>query len=221
MSGKAVIKRERRVFDGFFKIDEFDVAFEGNHHNTVEQTRLVFERGDAVAALLLNLDTKSAVLVKQFKLPALVGRRRDDASTTNGWIVDTVAGMIDPGETPEAAIIRETMEETGYRIRHPRLIAKFLSSPGGTSERIFLYFAEVRESDKLGQGGGIDDENIELVSMSLEELFDQLASGSIDDPKLIIAAYWLQGQVSNLNDRRHLINTFWHRGGSVTSEFRG
>jgi ADP-ribose pyrophosphatase len=195
MSGKAVIKQRRRVFDGFFKIDEFDVAFEGSRHNMVEQTRLVFERGDAVAVLLLNLDTKSVVLVKQFKLPALIGRRRDDASTTDGWIIETVGGMIDSGETPEAAVIRETMEETGYRIRHPRLIARFLSSPGGTSERIFLYFAEVEESDKLGKGGGLDDENIELVSMSLEELFGQLASGSIDDPKLIIAAHWLKEHI--------------------------
>jgi ADP-ribose pyrophosphatase len=215
MSGKAVIKQQRRVFDGFFKIDEFDVAFEGRDQRMVEQTRLVFERGDAVAVLLINLDTKSAVLVKQFKLPALIGRRRDDASTTDGWIVETVAGMIDSGETPEAAVIRETMEETGYRIRHPRLIARFLSSPGGTSERIFLYFAEVQKSNKLGKGGGLDDENIELVSMSLEELFDRLANGSIDDPKLIIAAYWLQEHISSVDDRRQLIDAFWHRGRSA------
>jgi ADP-ribose pyrophosphatase len=201
VSGSAVIKQQRRVFDDFFKIDEFDVAFEGTDHRMVEQTRLVFERGDAVGALLLNADTRSVMLVKQFKVPALVGRRRDDASTKDGWIIETVAGMIDAGETPEAAIIRETMEETGYRIRQPRLIAKFMSSPGGTSERIFLYCAEVRESDRLTQGGGIDDENIEVVPMSLEQLFERLASGSIEDPKLIIAAYWLQNHLRNVEDR--------------------
>jgi len=41
-------------------------------------------------------------------LAVLVGRRRDDRSTTDGWIIETVAGAIDANETPEAAAIRET-----------------------------------------------------------------------------------------------------------------
>ena len=212
MSGKAVIKEVRRIFDAFFKIDEYDVAFDGTDGNTVEQTRLVFERGDAVGVLLLNRDTQSVVLVEQFKVPVVPGRRRDDPATVEGWILETVAGMIDGGETPQTAAIRETMEETGYRIEQPQLIAKFFSSPGGTSERIFLYFAEVRERDKLGKGGGIDDENIRVVNMSLGALFERLAKDAIEDPKLLIAAYWLQDRVRTVADRRHLIDSFWERG---------
>jgi ADP-ribose pyrophosphatase len=181
-------------FDDFFKIDEYQVALEdrGSKKMGAPEKRLVFERGDSVAVLLLNLDSRDVVLVKQFKMPVLVGRRRDDQSTTDGWIVETVAGMIDGDETPEQAVIRETMEETGYRISRPTRIAEFLSSPGGSSERVFLYFAEVRNADKTGQGGGIDDEQIQVVSMPPEQLFDQLRHGTIDDPKLIVAAYWLQ-----------------------------
>src|SRR5262245_16058868 len=216
MSGKAVIKEPRRVFDRFFKVDEVDVVFEGTDGKMVEQTRLVLERGDAVGVLLLNLDTQCVVLVEQFKVPVVFGRRRDDPSTTDGWVTETVAGMIDANETPEAAAIRETMEETGYQVRQPKLIAKFLSSPGGTSERIFLYFAEVRERDKLAKGGGIDDENIKLVQMSLEDLFDRLAKGSIEDPKLLIAGYWLQDRVKATDDRSRLIDAFWRRHGAAS-----
>ena len=193
MSGSAVIERERRVFDDFFKIDEFLVSHEQiDGTMSAGQRRLVFERGDAVAVLLLNADMKSVVLVEQFRVAALVGRRRDDRSTTDGWITETIAGVIDVNETPEAAAIREAFEETGYQIRQPQLSGRFFSSPGGTSERIFLYFAEVTDADRIGNGGGIDDEDIKIVRLTTDELFGRLSQGSIEDPKLLIGAYWLQ-----------------------------
>ena len=102
--------------------------------------------------------------------------------------------MIDTGEAPEAAAIRETLEETGYRIREPELIGRFFVSPGGTSERVFLYFAEVGGADRVGMGGGIDDEDIKVLEIGLEELFERLARGLIEDAKLAIGAYWLQSR---------------------------
>jgi len=85
MSGRAVIERERRVFDDFFKIDEFLVSHE-QIDGTISagQKRLVFERGDVVAVLLLNVQMKSVVLVEQFRVAVLVGRRRDDRSIRTG-----------------------------------------------------------------------------------------------------------------------------------------
>ena len=196
MSGRAVIERERRVFDDFFKIDEFLVSHEQiDGTMSAGQKRLVFERRDAVAVLLLDVDMKSVVLVEQFRVAVLVGRRRDDRSMTDGWIIETVAGTIDANETPEAAAIRETFEETGYQIREPRLIGKFFTSPGGVSERVFLYFAEVTDADRIGKGGGIDDEDIKVVQFAIDELFDRLAQGSIEDLKLLIGAYWLQDRL--------------------------
>lgn len=197
MSGKAVVERQRRVFDEFFKIDEFLVVHEqiDGTMSAVEK-RLVFERGDLVGILLLHAERKAVVLVEQFKVPALVSCRRDDPSTTDGWIVETVAGMVEANETPEAAAIRETFEETGYQIRQLQPIGKFFSSPGGTSERVFLYFAEVHDADRIGKGGGIDDEDIKIVEMPIDGLFDRTARGSIEDPKLWIAAYWLRERLN-------------------------
>src|ERR1700730_18571395 len=126
MSGKAVIKQQRRVFDDFFKVDELVVSFQRTDGKmSQDERRLVFERGDAVAVLLLNLDTRSVIVVQQFKVPALVGRRRDHPSIIDGWIIEAIAGVIEPNETPEAAIIPETMEETGYQIGIPKLITKY------------------------------------------------------------------------------------------------
>jgi nudix-type nucleoside diphosphatase (YffH/AdpP family) len=196
MPGRAVITRQRRLFDDFFKIDELLVTHRQIDGTTsAVQRRLVFERGDSVAVLPFNRDRRAAVLVEQFKAPALVARRRDDPATTEGWLVETPAGMIDAGETPEAAAIRETLEETGYQIRTPELIGRFFVSPGGTSERVFLYFAEVTDSDRAGKGGGIDDEDIKVLHIGLAELFERLARGLIEDSKLVIGAYWLQNRI--------------------------
>jgi len=189
----ATISEPNRLFDDFFKIDEVHVSYQrADGSMSPLRRRLIFERGDAAALLLLDRDSDSVVLVEQFKVGSLIGRRRDDPATTNGWIVEAVAGMIDDGETPEQAVIREAEEETGYRISDPRLIAKFFSSPGGTSERIFLYFAEVRKADRRGIGGGTPGEDVTVVSMKVSDLFERLNAGLIDDPKLAIGAYWLK-----------------------------
>jgi ADP-ribose pyrophosphatase len=197
MPGRAAaITQQRHLFDDFFKIDELMVAHQKNDGTTSSvQRRLVFERGDSVAVLLFNRERNTIVLVEQFKVPALVARRRDEPTTTDGWLVETLAGMIDAGETPQMAAIRETLEETGYRIATPELIGRFFASPGGTSERVFLYFAEVGDTDRVSAGGGIGDEDVKVLEVGLDQTFEQLAAGLIEDPKLAIAAYWLQNRL--------------------------
>jgi nudix-type nucleoside diphosphatase (YffH/AdpP family) len=188
---RAEIRKQTRVFDGFFKIEEVAVSHERPDGTmSPEESRLVFERGDAAAIVLLNVDSFSVVVVEQFRVPPLVARRRSDPNTTNGWITEAIAGMVDENETPEQTIIRETMEETGYHISNPTLITRFFSSPGGTSERIFLYFAEVRDADRIGRGGGLEGEDVKVLHVPLLDLFALLDNGSIEDPKLAIGAYW-------------------------------
>jgi nudix-type nucleoside diphosphatase (YffH/AdpP family) len=196
---KVEIRKQTRLFDDFFKVDEIIVAHEQDDGTVSSaQRRLVFERGDAVAVLLYEPDTRTVIMVDQFRVPILIGRRRDNPATTDGWITEAVAGMIDPGETAEEAVIRETLEETGYRISKPELICKFFSSPGGTSERIFLYFSEVSEVDRVGEGGGVQGEDVRVVRRNAQDLFAQLEKRQIEDPKLAIGAYWLLGHISRM-----------------------
>jgi nudix-type nucleoside diphosphatase (YffH/AdpP family) len=194
------IRNQERLLDAFFKIDKYDVSYEQYDGQMSEYyPRLNFERGDAVGVLLFNVDTLEVVLVEQFKLPTLIGRRRDNPETPDGWVVEVMAGMIPRGEPAERTAIRETLEETGYEIEKPELICKFLSSPGGTSERIFLYFASVTDSKRPGKDKiGVGDENIRVLQLSVNKLFDQLKKGEIDDPKLAIAAYWLKDNMPRI-----------------------
>lgn len=199
MSGnrRVEVRGQKRLFDDFFKVDEVIVAHQCHDGSmSGDERRLVFERGDAVAVLLFDADVRAVVLVEQFRLPALVARRRDDASTTDGWMTELVAGMIDADETAEQAVVRETFEETGYRIVKPRRIAEFFSSPGGSSERFTLYFAPVGEAQREGNGGGVaGEEDIRVFKLAVDDLFARLAEGAIDDPKLAIAAYWLKDNI--------------------------
>ena len=76
-----------------------------------------------------------------------------EEQTRNGMRLNQPAGHLEVGESLPAAAIRETLEETGYRIHTPELIGRFFVSPGGTSERVFLYFAEVGDADRVSEGG--------------------------------------------------------------------
>jgi ADP-ribose pyrophosphatase len=199
-SRRVDIRSQKRLFDDFFKVDELIVRhqrYDGSISGA--ERRLVFERGDAVAVLLYDADARAVVLVEQFRPPTLIAHRRDNPASTDGWIVEVVAGMIDAGEMAEHAAIREVFEETGYRIANPALIGKFFSSPGGSDERFFLYFARVGEAQREGNGGGIaDEEDIKVFQLGIDALFDRLAQGTIDDPKLAIAAYWLKDNIDRL-----------------------
>lgn len=183
---RVTIHSKRRVFDGFFKIDEAELSYErfdGRMSATVR--RLCFERGDSVAALVFHRDRRCALFTEQFKYPTY--------AKGPGWIVETVAGMIDAGETPEAALRRELREELGYEAEALEPIADFYLSPGGSSERILLYYAEVSEAGRSGAGGGVESEgeDIATVALTLDELAGLLRSGGLHDAKTIIGVQWL------------------------------
>ena len=183
------IESREVVFDDFFKIEKARLRFErfdGAMSPTV--TRLCFERGDAVAVLVYNRDMEKLLLIEQFRYPT-VGHGE-------GWVTETVAGMVDKGETPEETLYRELEEEAGFRIKESEHIHTFYVSPGGTSERIFLYYAEVSETDRTGPGGGLatEAEDIRALAYTPSEAFALLDRGEIHDAKTLIALMWLRAR---------------------------
>ncbi len=184
---KVELQQKRLVFNDKFKIQEATLRFEkfnGQMSDPVQ--RLVFERGDAAAALIFNSDTQKVILIEQFRYPTY--------EKGPGWLWEVVAGVIEENEPPENCIRREIREEIGYAVSTITPIATFYVSPGGTSERIFLYYAEVGEADRISAGGGLASENedIRQVELALPDLWQSLARGEIIDAKTLIAVQWLQ-----------------------------
>jgi ADP-ribose pyrophosphatase len=101
--------------------------------------------------------------------------------------------MVDVGEPPEAALRREIEEELGYRPDRVEHIATFYVSPGGSSERIWLYYAEVSEAGRVSAGGGLpgEHEDIRVLSLTAEEARAALAEDRLVDAKTIIGLQWL------------------------------
>ncbi|MGO8954204.1 MAG: NUDIX domain-containing protein [Rhodomicrobium sp.] len=195
------ISNRKRLLDAFFKVDEVTVSHE-QFNGAMSEPRpyLIFERGDAVAALLYDSVRRKVIAVNQFRLPTR------DKGQRRGWLIETVAGMIPtsadgkPVETPLQCLIREVQEETGYQLTQATPISTFFSSPGGSSELIHLFFAEVRTTQKVTEGGGIkeDGEDIEIVEFDVGDFFKRLTGGEFEDPKLIIAGQWFMAQRANL-----------------------
>jgi ADP-ribose pyrophosphatase len=184
---KVEVQHKRRIFDDKFQIIEAEVRvqrYDGQMDKPVR--RLFFERGDAAAALLFNRDSQKVLLIEQFRYPTY--------EKGPGWMQEVVAGVIEPHEGPEEAVRREVEEEIGYQVQQLTPIATFYVSPGGTSERIFLYYAEVGDGDRISAGGGLPDENedIRLVEYSRSELLQALTSGQFQDAKTLVAVQWLQ-----------------------------
>lgn len=189
---KVEIIDKKRVFDGFFKIDEVTLRHEKyNGEMSDKINRLNFDRGDSVSAVVYNRDRKTVLLTQQFRYPVYT---KDKVCA---WMLELVAGIAKNEEKFEFAIKREIEEEFGYDAKEIEYICDFFVSPGGTNERIILFYVQVNNSDKIAEGGGCKNENedIKIIEITIEEAFQMLDRAEIIDAKTIIGLEWLRQKV--------------------------
>ncbi len=187
---QVIIHSVKRVFDHFFKIDEAVLSHElANGGMSEKMTRLSFERGDAVAAMVYHTSIQKFLFTRQFRYPTY--------SKGPGWLLEAVAGTIEAGEAPEVSLMREMEEELGYQVLTATPIQTFYVSPGGTSERIFLFYAEVNDTMQVSSGGGLAEENedIEVVALTANQINTALLNGEIADAKTLIGIYWAKNEL--------------------------
>lgn len=90
----------------------------------------------AVAIIAVLKPSDRIILVSQFRPPA------------SGKVIEFPAGLIDREEELEETALRELREETGYLGRIIRVSPPSFSSPGLSSETVFIAFAEVDENSE-------------------------------------------------------------------------
>ena len=78
------------------------------------------------------------------------------------------------GTDAEIAARRELEEETGYRAADWRTVGEFYSSPGMVSESFTLLVA--KELTRVGDGGGVDGEDITVHRVPLNGIEDFIAA---------------------------------------------
>jgi ADP-ribose pyrophosphatase len=174
------------VFQGFFTINTYKFRhrlYKGGWSEVV--TREMFERGHAVVVLPYNAKTDEIVLIEQIRLGAL-------PSSATPWLLEAVAGMIGEGESHEEVARREAMEEAGLELGKLWPILSYLSSPGGTTERIHLFLGELTHPVTTGIFGLAEEhEDIKVHQVPLAKAQQMLAAGLIDNAATVIALQWL------------------------------
>jgi len=174
-------------YDGFFRMERYRLRhrlFSGAWSRVL--TRELFERGHAAAVLPYDPALDAVVLVEQFRIGAL-------EAPGSPWLLEIVAGIIEPDETSEDVVRREAVEEANCQIQALIHIYDYFVSPGGTSERISLFCGQV---DAAGAGGlhglAAEEEDIRVIVVPLAEALAQMHAGKINSAAPIIALQWLQ-----------------------------
>lgn len=146
-----------------------------------DQENEVYFRPDAVSVLLADPVKEVFLLTRQFRMPTYLN------GNESGYLVETCAGLIDRGETPEQAARREVEEETGYLINGLQKIAEVYTSAGGITELLHLFIADFDSAGPHGKGGGLEGEgeDIELVQFSFDQAGNDLKHRRINDIKTL------------------------------------
>jgi len=159
-----------------------DTTFEWRRANGEwqTQTRETFDRGNAATLLPYHLGQRTVILVRQFRYPAYVNGYDD-------LMIEAAAGLLD-NETPEARILAEAEEETGYRLGKVQKVFEAFMSPGAVTEKLHFFVAEYEPHMKIGSGGGIADEgeDIEVLELPIDQALAMIADGRIADAKTIM-----------------------------------
>ncbi|WP_418358124.1 MULTISPECIES: ADP-ribose diphosphatase [Shewanella] len=183
------------LYKGFFQLDEYTFKhklFNGGWSGEV--TREVFERGSAVVVLPYDPVRDEVVLIEQIRVPAL-------ATTKSIWLLELVAGMIEPGESPEQVATRELAEEAGLSIQSLTPINSYLVSPGGTTERFYLFWGHV-DATKASGVHGLDHENedIRVHVVSRQQAYEWVNDGRIDNASTVLGIQWLMLNYQKIRD---------------------
>ncbi len=187
------------LFNGFFKIDKYVFQFckyDGSWIDPIE--REVFERGSGAAVLLYDPDLDKVILIEQLRIGALDQMEKKGSP----WLIEVVAGIIENTSFPEETIIKETKEETGLSINQFIKIAEYYVSPGGSTEKIYLFCAKISAVNVKGIFGlDAECEDIQIIVMDCEAAYSAVSSGKINNASAIIALQWLQINQKNLKNQ--------------------
>lgn len=178
---KITIQKTELLSDNWYILNK--VTFDYNKDSDVPETQVreVYDRGNGAVILLYNSAKKTVVLTRQFRLPTYLN------GNTSGMLIEACAGMLDE-DNPIDCIIRETEEETGYRLSSVKKVFQSYMSPGAVTEILHFFIGEYQPEMKVSEGGGLaeEHENIEVLEYSFNEAYQMIASGEITDAKTIM-----------------------------------
>lgn len=167
--------------DNWYVLNKVTFDYQKKDGTVESHIREVYDRGNGAAILLYNTEKKTVILTRQFRLPTYLNGNK------TGMMIEVCAGLLDQ-DNAEEAVIRETEEETGYRLAKVEKVIETYMSPGSVTEILYLFVGEYDETMKVNDGGGLDaeQENIEVLEYTFDEAYAMFESGEITDAKTIM-----------------------------------
>lgn len=192
------VLEQKTVYHGFFRVHKAKLRhrlFQGGWSAVME--REIVDRGHAVVVLPYDPERDAIVMLEQFRVAAVTAlggvARHADMEEGSPWLLELVAGMIDPGESELEVARREMAEEAGLNAEQLSFAMRYLSSPGGLTERISIYIAKVDASTAANYGGlATEHEDIRVSVVPRLQMMEWLHEGLIDNAATVIALQWLQ-----------------------------
>lgn len=187
LADRIQITEEKLLSDNWYILKRFTFNYLGKNGQWTTQQREAYDRGNGATILLHNPQADTVILTRQFRLPTFVN------GNPTGMLIEACAGLLDD-EHPDDAIRRETEEETGYRIQSVQKVMEAYMSPGSVTEKLFFYLAHYTADTERVAGGGIDEEEIDILELPLSRAMDMVARGDIMDGKTIMLLQYLRLQ---------------------------
>lgn len=178
---KITIQKTELLSDNWYILNKVTFDYNKESDDPETQVREVYDRGNGAVILLYNSAKKTVVLTRQFRLPTYLN------GNSSGMLIEACAGMLDK-DNPIKCIIRETEEETGYRLSSVKKVFQSYMSPGAVTEILHFFIGEYQPEMKVSEGGGLveEHENIEVLEYPFNEAYQMIASGEITDAKTIM-----------------------------------
>ena len=160
--------------------------------------REALRTGTAVAVLLYDPAADLLVMIEQFRIAAYLNH------LPSAWILECVAGMVDQGETSEAAARREVNEETGCEVGRMEYVGAYLSSPGISDEMVTIYVGEVDAALAGGVHGLVGEgEDIRTIVFTVDEALAAADHGGVVNVMAQVALLWFARHGTALRQRWH------------------
>lgn len=183
-----LVEERSHPWRGFFGLDVLTLRHR-RHDGTMSAPlrREAFVSVDAASVLPYDIESDRVLVVEQLRIGPLARGSR------HLWLIEAIAGRVDPGETPEETARREAREEAGLQLGPLLPVAGYYPSPGAVSEYIHSFVAPVSLAGVTGAVHGVtgEGEDIRTLVLSFDDAMARLRAGAIASAPLVVTLLWL------------------------------
>ena len=170
MTQQITLIKDKILSDNYFTLHNITYDLTRKDGEVIRHKREVYDRGNGATILLYNTKKKTVVLIRQFRVATWVN------GNESGQLIESCAGLLDNDE-PEVCI---------------RKVFELYMSPGGVTELIHFFIAEYSDNQRANAGGGVEDEDIEVLELPFSQALEMIKTGEIRDGKTVLLLNYLQ-----------------------------